>query len=52
MTEFLDPLCPRICYNCIYYRVNLSRTRRAAPCFPSSLGPATFQSNMICTEVR
>ena len=51
-TEFLDPLCARTCYNCIYYRVNLSRSRRAAPCISSSLGLATFQSHMICTEVR
>jgi hypothetical protein len=39
----------KICYNCIYYRVNLSRCRRAASCALSSLGPATFQPHSACT---
>jgi hypothetical protein len=51
-SERQQALCARICYNCIYYRVNLSRCGRAAPCFPSRPGPATFQSNMICKRVR
>src|SRR5215211_7177933 len=44
--EFLDPLCARTCYNCIYYRVNLSRCRRAATCLPTRLGLATHPTKV------
>src|SRR5215208_2442821 len=45
-TEFLDALCARTCYNCIYYRVNLSRCRRAATCLPTRLGLASHPTKV------
>src|SRR5215204_7325192 len=36
----------RTCYNCIYYRVNLSRCGRAATCLPTRLGLASHPTKV------
>src|SRR5215208_5396956 len=41
----------RTCYNCIYYRVNLSRCGRAATCLPTRLGLASHPTN-TCRRAR
>src|SRR5215204_7066628 len=42
----MDPLCARTCYNCIYYRVNLSRCGRAATRLPTRLGLASHPTKV------